>query len=248
MLSVIIESIFPRTHLQIYLAGCSQLQFETRLTPRPQHHKQMFYPFYYKDPLVRDCIFELKERNSHDVARLFSKIVSQWIVRKIGEVSSRTKLAVRPAEMRDLVIKQRDPASRSVCDESVRDDRLIYLVPVPQHLSKTKQKGFCHTVTLATYIEKKIKQIQPTLKISVFPCIAKIKKTTNLHDSTGKKMRYKMIKDTMRAYVNKEDARRALFFVIDDVYTTGATFKEMRRSLLGCAALSENIFFISIAH
>ncbi len=51
----------------------------------------------------------------------------------------------------------------------------------------------------------------------------------------------------MKTYITKQDAQH-VFFIIDDVYTSGATFKEMRRSLLGCGAFPEHIFFVSIAH
>ncbi len=212
---MIIDMLFPRTHLQTYLSTCSQLQFESKLTPRPQKHERMFYPFYYKDPFVRDCIFELKERDSHEVARLFGKILGQWIVRKIHEAEN---------------------------------DTVFYLVPVPQHISKTKEKGFCHTTTLATFIEKAIKRSYPDIALRVFPCISKVKKTKRLHDTKGKRKRFNMIKNTMWTCITKHDAEHAYFSIIDDVFTTGATYKEMRRSLSGCAASVERMFFVSIAH
>jgi predicted amidophosphoribosyltransferase len=156
----------------------------------------MFYPFYYKDPFVRDCIFELKERNSKDVARLFGKILSRWIVKKCIE----NKINI-----------QHTP---------------IYLVPIPQHISKTKEKGFCHTTTLACSIEKIITTLFPDMSISTFPCISKIKKTKRLHDSSGKQKRFVLIKNTMQTHITSQDAKHACFFIIDDVFTTGATFKE----------------------
>lgn len=215
---MIIELLFPQTHLQRYLSQCSQLQFESKLTPRMQLQESMFYPFYYKDPFVQDCIFELKERNSKEIARLFGKILSWWIIKKIIEY----KIDLKKVP--------------------------IYLVPVPQHISKTREKGFCHTTALSNAIEKIIISSFPDISISTFHCISKIKKTVRLHDSFGKKKRFSVIKNTMRADITLQDAKHAYFFIIDDVFTTGATFKEMRRSLLDCAAFPENIFFISIAH
>ena len=123
----------------------------------------------------------------------------------------------------------------------------FYIVPVPQHISKTKEKGFLHTQTLCEEIlvllNKKSKN-----NTLLFPCIKKIVVTKRLHDLNAKKNRFKTIKHTMKAYITKKDATKGYFFIVDDVFTTGATFKEMRRTLLESGAFSENLYFISIAH
>jgi predicted amidophosphoribosyltransferase len=84
--------------------------------------------------------------------------------------------------------------------------------------------------------------------VSIHPCVCKEKKIKKLHDIIGKRKRFNIIQNSMRAYITKGDAKNAYFFIIDDVYTTGATFKEMRRSLSDCGAFPEHLFFISIAH
>jgi len=215
---VIIDILFPKSHLQMFLRTCSHIKFESKLTPRLQTKEHMFYPFYYKDPFVRDCIFELKERNSLDVAGFFGQILSRWIIKKIHEI-------------RECV-----------------ENPLFYIVPVPQHISKTKEKGFCHTTTLANSICSILQVKYPRISVSVFPCVVKNKKTKRLHDTLGKQKRFNMIGQTMIAHITKQDAHRAYFFIIDDVYTTGATFKEVRRSLSDCAVLLEHMFFVSVAH
>ena len=227
---VTIEAIFPRSHLQVFLKKISFIEFNIKLTPRVQHHDNMFYPFYYKDPFVHDCIFEIKERNSNDATRLFGKILSQWVIKKINEINALTIL---------------NYSSDKISFES---DSIFYLVPVPQHISKTKEKGFCHTTSLAQSIEVIVKNKYPHIPISLFPCVKKIRKTKKLHDTQGKIKRFSLIKKTMQASVTKEDAKQAYFFIIDDVYTTGATFKEVRRSLSDCVVPTEHMFFISIAH
>ena len=192
MLHMFITVIFPKTHLEKYLSSCTQIEFERRLVVRMQRDDRIFAPYYYKDPLIRDCILELKERNSADAARLLGHRVAQWI----AHVSER------------------------ITDREV--GALLYIVPVPQHCSKTRDKGFAHTHTLADEIRK---IIPARIRAEVFPCVEKAVRTKRLHDLSGKRLRFKTIKGTMRAHITSADAGRAYFFIIDDVYTSGATFK-----------------------
>lgn len=122
-----------------------------------------------------------------------------------------------------------------------------FIVPVPQHISKTRDKGFLHTQTLCNEMLKVI-QTRSISYISIFPCVAKVKKTKRLHDINNKQKRFRTIKDTMRATLTRHDANNSIFFIVDDVFTTGATFKEIRRTLIESGAHSENLYFISIAH
>ena len=210
--------IFPYTYLERYLQTCRRDEFLNRLTPRIQNQERQFSPFYYKDPLVRDCVLELKERNNKKVARLFASVLSQYIERSIKNIQREYPHAV------------------------------FYLVPIPQHISKTKDKGFLHTLTLSHEVEKILSKKINAASISVFECIKKIKHTKRLHDLQSKKGRLKTIKNTMKIYITKRDIEDAYFFIIDDVYTTGATFTEARRTLVGSGALPEHLYFISIAH
>lgn len=231
IISVIIETLFPKSHLQKYLEICSQIEFEFKLTPRPQNHIRMFYPFYYKDLFVKDCIFELKERNSPDVARLFGKILAGWVIKEISQIQAFYSQNTHNTPQRTI--------------KNIE----YYLVPVPQHTTKTKEKGFCHTTTLAKSIHSKIKKSSTVHgNISLKSCIIKKNYARKLHSLKEKKERFSIIKNSMEAFITKHDAHTAYFFIIDDVFTTGATFKEVRRSLLDCGVLLEHIFFISIAH
>lgn len=217
IISVVINTIFPLTYLEKYLRTCSNIEFLQRLTPRLQHKDRQFSPFYYKDHFVKDCIIELKERNNRDAARLFSYTLSQYILKNIKEIKNKDQHAS------------------------------FYIIPTPQHISKTQEKGFLHTQTLCEEILFLVKK-RTRANISIFPCIEKILKTKRLHDLRGKKNRFKTITNTMRAHITKQDATDGYFFLIDDVFTTGATFKEMRRTLLESGAFPENLYFISIAH
>lgn len=221
ILDVFINMLFPSSHLVNYLRNVSGLEFRGRPLGRPQLHPRMFYPFYYKDRFVKDCILELKERDSKNVARLFAEILGQWIIREI----------------------------RIILDSRLRgnDNIYFYLVPIPQHKNKTREKGFCHTTTLTQYIYMYIQKYK-IKNISIKPCIIKITQTKKVHNTKSKGVRFKILKNTMQAHITKHDAKHSYFFLIDDVYTTGATFKEAHRSLADCGVSSEHMYFISIAH
>jgi len=192
--------------------------FLARLTPRPQYLKGQFSPFYYKDPLVKDCVIELKERNNIYIAKFFSEVLAQYVQKTVAKIV--------------------------ICEP----DTYFYFVPIPQHISKTKEKGFLHTKTLAEGILRKVKQRNRNIDFKIFECIKKTQHTKKLHDLKSKRSRFLVIKNTMNCCITKRDAERACFFIIDDVHTTGATFKEARRTLLGSGALPDHLFFISIAH
>lgn len=215
ILTVLIDVIFPKTYLEKYLASCSQMELERRLTPRMQKQERVFSPYHYMDPFVKDCVIELKERSNRNVGRLFGKKIAEWM-----------------RIMMDEVLRRDDSAQ-------------FCLVPVPQHRSKTREKGFEHAKVLAEEIHTRIGSEYPA---RIFPCLEKVARTKRLHDLSGRNSRFKTIKNTMRAHVTKGDARHLYFFIIDDVYTTGATYKEARSSLTDCCALPERMFFVSIAH
>lgn len=219
------ELFFPQSHVQRFLASVSFVKFLSLCSPQPQLKKRMFHPFYYKNNFVKDCIIELKERNSKYVAQYFGKVLAQWIMREVTLLDSRLASQVGQNE---------------ICTN-------FYLVPIPQHKNKTREKGFCHTTTLTQYIYSNIKRYN-VKNIFIKPCIIKHTQTKKVHTTKSKKARLYTLKNTTSAYVTKQDARHGYFFLIDDVYTTGSTFKEARRSLLDSGALEENIYFVSIAH
>lgn len=233
IIPVIITFIFPRSHLELFLNSCSQIKFENRLTGRPQLKKRMFHPFYYKDQFVKDCILELKERNNKDVAKRFGEVLARWIVRTIREINNETS---------KQILNNTPVAGR------LRRPAMFYLIPIPQHFSKTKEKGFCHTTTLTNSLHAFIRKKYPDIHTVHKPLIVKELQIKKLHTTKGKRKRFTMIQNSMKSYITKHDIQNAYFFIIDDVYTTGATFKEAHRSLLDCGVLSEHIFFISIAH
>ncbi len=215
---MLIRIIFPQTHLELYVAHCRQIEFDRRHVIHTERKDRMFFPYRYDTPFTKDCIIEMKERNNHSIAKLFSSILAGWIAHTV------------------TLIRQKDPHATYI------------LVPVPQHISKTREKGFCHTITLAQQVCTRVNKICGVDTITLQQCVKKTHRTKRLHDLKNKRGRFSTISHTMNCWMSRADAMQCYFFVLDDVYTTGATFKEMRRSLLDCGAFQERIFFVSIAH
>lgn len=215
--NLFINIVYPTSHLVRYLETISRITFMSHASLQPQLKQRMFYPFYYKDRFIKDCIIGLKEHNTKQVAQHTAPILAQWILKQIDSI--RTNDISAP----------------------------IFLIPIPQHYKKTREKGFCHTTTLTRYIHMYIcKYSIPHIYIK--PCIIKHTQTKKVHDTKSKRARFKTISQTMCSYLTRSDAQQGYFFLIDDVYTTGATYKEARRSLLDCAVPEERIYFVSIAH
>ena len=217
--------IFPPSHLEIFLKNASYIEFESKLTPRPQLHDHMFYPFYYKNNFVKDCIIELKERNNSSAAYRFGSILAKWIIKTIHQLQNTQNQ-----------------------EDSHKNTFTFFLVPIPQHISKTKEKGFCHTTTLTKAIYSILKEKYNADTVMIAHCITKQKNIKKLHSGLNKKKRTALIKHSMSANLSEIDIQNSYFFIIDDVYTSGATFKEARRSLSDCGTPLEHIYFVSIAH
>ncbi|MEN9921571.1 MAG: hypothetical protein RLZZ517_549, partial [Candidatus Parcubacteria bacterium] len=221
IISVIKYILFPPSHLQIFLKEASALQFESKLTPQPQMSPRMFYPFYYKDIFIKDCIIELKERNNQDVAKRFGEVLARWILRVINnEIPGQAQ-----GDTYQQVQSNNHEAGR-------RSRPAFYLIPIPQHKSKTKEKGFCHTTTLTQSIYSILKNKYKIENIFFYPCIQKEKNIKKLHSGLDKRKRFSYMKYSMKANLKNLYLQNSYFFLIDDVYTSGATFKEARRSLL----------------
>ncbi|MEY4440916.1 MAG: hypothetical protein RLY49_542, partial [Candidatus Parcubacteria bacterium] len=240
IISVIKYILFPPSHLQIFLKEASVLQFESKLTPQPQMSPRMFYPFYYKDIFIKDCIIELKERNNQDVAKRFGEVLARWVVRTIDHILiNKNSVIIRldPRLREDDVVRSGDDILE--CPNDIhkvgrRSRPTFYLIPIPQHKSKTKEKGFCHTTTLTQSIYSILKNKYKIENIFFYPCIQKEKNIKKLHSGLDKRKRFSYMKYSMKANLKNLYLQNSYFFLIDDVYTSGATFKEARRSLLGC--------------
>ncbi|MFZ4500444.1 MAG: ComF family protein [Minisyncoccia bacterium] len=112
------------------------------------------------------------------------------------------------------------------------------LVPIPQHRNKTHERGYNQGRLLAQWLAKSIEGARVAeVLIKTIPTIpqARIK---------HKSARIKNIAHSMRASAPLDP--RALYIIVDDVTTTGATMNEARRALKAYGG--KKIIALSLAH
>lgn len=106
-----------------------------------------------------------------------------------------------------------------------------FIVPVPMHPKKKKQRGFNQAQVLAEAISRDLS----------IPILGEetIIKVTQTHSQTkkGKKDRW-TINQTMYTITQREKIHGSRILVIDDVYTTGATFYHLEKQLRETGAKS----------
>ncbi|MEO5646477.1 MAG: phosphoribosyltransferase family protein [Candidatus Paceibacterota bacterium] len=117
----------------------------------------------------------------------------------------------------------------------------VILVPIPQHFTKTFQRGFNQSTELARWVQK----IIPGSIVS--PLLRKTKTTLSQAHTVNKKQRQDNMKNSMSVKHSLQPVYAdALYIIIDDVITTGSTTNEASRALR--AAGVKHICAIALAH
>ncbi len=114
----------------------------------------------------------------------------------------------------------------------------IVLVPIPQYRARAAARGFNQSVLIA-------RTIAPLLEgARVEALLEKIRPTTAQASLKRKTERLENLKHAMRTRADVDPG--ALYVLIDDVTTTGATFAEARRALLASGA--RRVLCAALAH
>lgn len=113
-----------------------------------------------------------------------------------------------------------------------------YLIPVPIHKMRKKQRGYNQSELIAKAICQEIKSIKFQTNI--------IKKDKNIapQSTLNQKQRLENIKDVYKV-INKEKIENKKILILDDIYTTGSTANECSRILINSGA--KEIGVITIA-
>ena len=130
--------------------------------------------------------------------------------------------------------------------EGIEGNQNVLIVPIPSSNKRKSERGWNQCELLCQEIEK-----LETKEIKVrFDILKKIQNTEKQADLTREK-RLKNVKGSMRVEKGKmerlkDGMKNNLFIIIDDVYTTGATYREARRALKGAGA--KKVTGVFIAH
>ena len=114
----------------------------------------------------------------------------------------------------------------------------VVLVPIPQHIKKTRLRGYNQSALIATWIAQHIEHS------TVVQLLTKTVPTLSQARTKHKSARMKNVAHTMRANASLDS--KTIYIVVDDVTTTGATLNEARRALQQNGG--KKILSVSIAH
>lgn len=111
------------------------------------------------------------------------------------------------------------------------------VVPVPLHKSRQKQRGFNQAEELAKVFERFWFNVNTT-------CLSRVKETATQTNLT-KSERKENVSGAFKVE-NKSDVKNKVVLIIDDVYTTGATFNEVASVLIKAGA--KQVYGLTCAH
>jgi len=116
-------------------------------------------------------------------------------------------------------------------------ENIDFIVPVPMHSSKKRERSYNHAELLARFIAKRS-------FVSLDSKNLKKIKWTQSQSELDKAKRLNNVKDTFLV-IDKEIFRDKSILLIDDVYTTGATINECAGTLLSSG--SKKVFSFTLA-
>jgi ComF family protein len=181
--------------------------------------------FSYEHPVVREMIWELKYRGNRVVAEKLGIILSDVLKQELAD-----KL---------LFDSFGDFASKDI---DVREDKRILLMPMPISDKRRNERGYNQTELLTEEVKKQ--DSSGTYKY-VKGQLVKHRHTNPQTLSATKRERLENLASSMHI-IHPPAVKGREVVLIDDVTTTGATFREAKRALQDAGA--KRVLCIAIAH
>ena len=216
----VIDFVFPKSLAAKQLENMSVLEFLKKVEKDLENLKNIESLFSYKDPLVRDLIWELKYKRNRDALRIASEVLYDHLIEVVSE--------------RVLFYPKERPV----------------LVPIPISRQRRMKRGFNQMEVLIERILKidvypNSKAGRGGIFDYDFGIIKKTKETIPQSKIKNRKERLENIKNCFKI-TNSEKAKGAYIILIDDVTTTGATIREVEKILKEAGA--KKITAFTIAH
>jgi len=171
--------------------------------------------FDYKDPLVREMIWELKYKGNRKIAKKFAEILFD--------------------------ILQVEIAERTLMDS--KGWATPILIPMPTSTKRRRERGYNQTEILSEEIKKLDTENFLSYKKDIL-----IKSTfteSQARTHATKREREQNLKDSFSVNQIKKVQDKCII-LLDDVTTSGTTFREAKRTLMGARA--KRILCIALAH
>lgn len=215
-----IEFLFPRSSRVIEL---EQLSTDTLLQTLPGaeilEDRNTVALFNYSHPIVKEIVWEVKYRGNTKIAGKLGGILYDTIIHELADRSLFEKWGLSTSS----------------------GERLI-LMPIPISDKRRFERGWNQSEILAeaihSYDSGKMFKYLPRQ-------LAKLHHTESQTKTGSRSERLKNLKNSMKV-LNESQVEGACVVVVDDVTTTGSTFREAERALH--AAGAKKILCIALAH
>jgi ComF family protein len=202
-----LDFLFPKDEALTYIESLSPEDILNNL-PRASinNDKDTLILFDYKDKMVKRMIWELKYKGNRVIAR------------KLGQI------------FHDLMLEEL--AERTEFESSVWQKSIPLLVPIPTSRKRRRERGWNPTELITQEIEK----IDQNKNFIHSPDVLKKTRHTESQARTHatREERIKNLDNSMQA--NEKRTRGRCVILVDDVTTSGATFREAERTLRNAGA------------
>jgi ComF family protein len=250
--------ILPETGLEKVLAGLSAEEFKARVSKNPDSSGSgldepwlneldlsgssisgvrailvfgipVFSVFSYKNELVRQAIWLLKYRGSHQAARIFGECLANEIAR----ILSKRNLFSIPSRSGSRDLPLIGPTLSPI------------LVPLPMSPTRRKERGWNQTEMIAAEIMKNNRKEKPAGNLDMIAPEIFIKfRHTKPQTQLSRAERLKNLEGSF-AVTNPAAIKNRNIILIDDVMTTGASIREAAETLRRAGALKIIAFTVA---
>jgi ComF family protein len=218
---LLIDFLFPPSKSEKELRNSSIKTFEKLLISDSKLFKKIpgpkiYFCFSYKNSLIKELVWQIKFRGQ----KQYAEICGYFLYKQILDI------------IKNSIDK--NPRFATGQQQSI-------LIPIPIHKKRRTERGFNQCEWLCEFIKKY--DDKNTLEYDSLVLVRDKYQTKQ-----SWKKRNERMNDLKNVFsvTNPDKIKNKVIFLIDDVYTTGSTLKEARRTLLESGAKS--VHSIVIAH